>query len=309
MALTLAQIKASLEDGLLSFPITDFNENGSFNADTFADRIEWFVQHQVSSVFVAGGTGEFFSLSKAEYQQVVEIATKVVKDRVPVIAGAGKSIPDAIEFAKMAEKAGAHGLLLFPPYLTECPKDGAYEYAKAIIKSTSLPVIYYNRANGILNTKYIEKLAADCENFIGLKDGTGNIQELNDIITTVGKRLSYIGGVPTAEIIAEAYLAIGVNTYSSAAFNIVPDLANLFYRSLRSGDKETVSKITKTFYIPLVRLRERKNGYAVSLIKAGAKIIGKSGGDVRAPLVMPGKEDTAELEQIIRQANVEFGFK
>lgn len=309
MSLTLAQIKASLEDGLLSFPITDFNNKGEFNPDTFADRIEWFVQHKVSSVFVAGGTGEFFSLSKQEYEQVVNIATKVVNDRVPVISGVGKSIPDAIEYAKIAEKAGVHALLLFPPYLTECPKDGAYEYAKAIIQSTSLPVIYYNRANGVLNTQYVAKLADSCKNFIGLKDGTGNIQELNDIIKTVGKRLSYIGGVPTAEIIAEAYLAIGVNTYSSAAFNITPDLANLFYKSLRSGDTEMVTRITKSFYIPLVRLRERKNGYAVSLIKAGAKIIGKSGGDVRAPLTMPTKEDTADLEKIIRSANAEFGFK
>ncbi|XOV94189.1 MAG: 5-dehydro-4-deoxyglucarate dehydratase [Bacteroidota bacterium] len=309
MSLSLAHIKASLEDGLLSFPITDFDDAGNFNPDTFAERVEWFVQHDVSSVFVAGGTGEFFSLSKSEYEQVVNIATKVVNDRVPVIAGVGKSIPDGIEFAKIAEKAGVHGLLLFPPYLTECPKDGATEYARAIMNGTSLPVIYYNRANGILSTPYIQQLADTCENFIGLKDGTGNIQELNDIITTVGKRLSYIGGVPTAEIIAEAYLAIGVNTYSSAAFNITPDLANLFYKSLRSGDKETVSKITELFYIPLVRLRGKKNGYAVSLIKAGAKIIGKSGGDVRPPLTMPSNDEIAELKKIITTANEAFGFK
>jgi 5-dehydro-4-deoxyglucarate dehydratase len=173
---------------------------------------------------------------------------------------------------------------------------------KQLFKSTSLPVIYYNRSNKVLTMEYIKKLADACPNLIGLKDGTGNMQDLNDTIKTIGKRLSYIGGVPTAEIIAEAYLSIGVNTYSSAAFNFVPELANLFYKSLRAGDKATVAKITQQFYIPFVRLRGKKNGYAVSLIKAGAKIIGKSAGDVRAPLTMPTAAEVAALEQIILQS-------
>lgn len=295
----LSTIKSSLEDGLLSFPVTDFDQNGQFNATTYADRIDWFVGHQVSSVFVAGGTGEFFSLSAAEYEQIVNISTETVAGRVPVISSVGRSIPDAIAFAKMAEKTGIHALLLFPPYLTECPQDGVVAYAKTIMQHTDLPVIYYNRGNGVLSPENLQRLADACPNLIGLKDGTGNIQDLNDTIKTIGNRLSYIGGVPTAEIIAEAYLSIGVNTYSSAAFNFVPELANLFYKSLRTGDKATVDAITRSFYIPLVRLRSKKNGYAVSLIKAGAKLIGKSAGDVRPPLSMPTEEHIAELARII----------
>jgi 5-dehydro-4-deoxyglucarate dehydratase len=189
-----------------------------------------------------------------------------------------------------------------PPYLTECPQDGTYQYAKTIMDNTPLPVIYYNRANGVLSSEYVQKLADHCDNFIGLKDGTGNMQELNDTIKSVGNRLSYIGGVPTAEIIAEAYLSIGVNTYSSAVFNFVPELANLFYKSLRAGKKEVVANILQHFYIPFVRLRNKKKGYAVSLIKAGAKIIDRPAGDVRAPLTMPTKEEVEVLEGIIRQS-------
>ena len=303
MALSLTQIKASLEDGLLSFPITDIDENGNFKADTFSKRLEWFVEHQVSSVFVAGGTGEFFSLSESEYQKIVKVSTEAVHHKVPVISSVGRSIPEAIAFAKIAEKAGIDALLLMPPYLTECPQEGTYAYAKAIMDNTGLPVIYYNRANGILSSDYIQKLADNCPNFIGLKDGTGNMQDLNETIKSVGHRLSYIGGVPTAEIIAEAYLSIGVNTYSSAAFNFVPELANLFYKSLRAGNKEMVNLLIKTFYIPFVRLRSRKKGYAVSLIKAGAKLIDRSAGDVRAPLVMPSNEEVAELMEIITNGN------
>jgi len=302
MSLALAEIRASLEDGLLSFPITDLDKEGKFNADTYAARLDWFVTHKVSSVFVAGGTGEFFSLSENEYKKIVAVTAATVKEKIPMISSIGRSIPDAIAYAHIAEDAGMNALLLMPPYLTECPEDGTYEYAKTIMNNTNLPVIYYNRANGVLSSKYIQKLADNCNNFIALKDGTGNIQELNDTIKSVGNRLSYIGGVPTAEIIAEAYLSIGVNTYSSAVFNFVPDLANLFYSNLRAGNKENVAKILKEFFIPFVRLRSKKNGYAVSLIKAGANIIGKSAGDVRAPLTMPLQEEIVVLDQLIEHA-------
>ncbi len=302
MTLPLTELQKALQDGLLSFPVTDMDDNGQFNPDTYADRLEWFLTHNVAAVFVAGGTGEFFSLSEQEYRQIVEVTADTVKAKVPMISSVGRSIPEAIAFAKIAENAGMNALLLMPPYLTGCPQDGTYEYAKTIMDNTSLPVIYYNRANGVLSSEYIQKLADNCDNLIGLKDGTGNMQELNDTIKSVGDRLSYIGGVPTAEIVAEAYLSIGVNTYSSAVFNFMPELANLFYKSLREGNKEIVAKITKEFYIPFVRLRSKKPGYAVSLVKAGAKIIGRDAGDVRAPLTMPTPEETEVLAGIIRQA-------
>ena len=82
----------------------------------------------------------------------------------------------------------------------------------------------------------------------------------------------------------------------------MPELANKFYKALRAGDKVTVEEITQKFYIPLVRLRSKKSGYAVSLIKAGAKLIGKSAGDVRPPLTMPTEAEVEQLRQIIEQS-------
>lgn len=302
MTVSVERIRESLSDGLLSFPVTDLDANGKFNADTYRKRIEQFVEHGVSSVFVAGGTGEFFSLSLDEYREIVKVAVEVVDGRVPVIASAGRSIPEAQAFCKAAEEAGCDGILLMPPYLTECPTEGVVEYASAIINSTSLHVIYYNRANGILDASSVQSLTEQCPNLVGLKDGVGNMAALNDTIKTVGDRLVYIGGVPTAEIIAEAYLSIGVNTYSSAVYNFMPEMAMTFYRALRSGDKETVSAIIKNFFVPFCRLRDQKKGYAVSLIKSGVEIQGHPAGSVRAPLTMPTEEHRQALEAII-QAN------
>ena len=120
---------------------------------------------------------------------------------------------------------------------------------------------------------------------------------------SIVKPLVYVGGVPTAEIFAEAYLSIGVNTYSSAVFNFVPDMAVTFYRELRNGNKEVVKRITQEFFIPFIDLRDNCKGYAVSLIKEGADIIGKPAGSVRSPLVMPTPEERRKLEQLIAIAN------
>lgn len=303
MAIEKKQLRAALQDGLLSFPVTDMDREGKFNPSGYEKRLKWLISNGASSVFVAGGTGEFFSLSQEEYRQIVELAARTVEERVPVIASVGRSIPEALAFSTIAERAGIHALLLMPPYLANAPEEGILEYAKTIMDHTSLPVIYYNRANGVLSSSFLSRLADSCPNLIGLKDGTGNLAELNDTIKSLGDRLSYIGGVPTAEIIAEAYLSIGVNTYSSAVFNFVPRLAMHFYQALRAGDKETVKLLLNSFYIPFVRLRSRQNGYAVSLIKAGANIIGRQAGDVRAPLLMPSAAEVNELKTIIERGN------
>ena len=296
------KIRTALSDGLLSFPVTDMDAGGSFNETSYAERLAWFLSHGISAVFVAGGTGEFFSLSRQEYEQIVTIAVRTIDHRVPVLSSVGRSIPEAIELAKIAEAAGIDGLLLMPPYLTGCPPEGIIAYARAIIEQTKLPVVYYNRANGTLSANHIQELANACPNLIGMKDGTSNMQELNDTIKTVGERLVYLGGAPTAEIISEAYLSIGVNTYSSAVFNFVPELALHFYQALRDGDKDSVRRIIQEFFIPFVRLRNKKAGYAVSLIKAGAKLIGREAGSVRPPLMMPTEAEIQELATLINRA-------
>ncbi len=299
MKFSKAAVSRALGDGLLSFPITDFDAQGRFDGDSYRRRLAWFVSHDISAVFVAGGTGEFFNLTLEEYREIVSLAVEAVDGKLPVIASAGLSVGSGTAFAKAAEEAGADGILLMPPYLTECPQDGLVEYARQICAATPLNVIYYNRGNGVMDAASVQQLADRCANLIALKDGKGDIQGLNKIVKTVGDRLVYIGGVPTAEIFAEAYLSIGVNTYSSAVFNFVPEMAVEFYRELRKGNKDVVKQITNDFFIPFVDLRDRKAGYAVSLIKAGAEIIGRPAGAVRAPLSMPTSEECHQLEKLI----------
>src|SRR6201996_6146498 len=121
---TPQELKQIISEGLLSFPVTDFDAQGEFRADTYAERLEWLAPYGATALFAAGGTGEFFSLTQADYTNVVRTATETCKGKVPILAGAGGPTRVAIEYAKEAQRLGASGVLLMPHYLTEASQDG-----------------------------------------------------------------------------------------------------------------------------------------------------------------------------------------
>lgn len=296
------ELKSIVSEGLLSFPVTDFDVNGDFRADTYAERLEWLAPYGATALFAAGGTGEFFSLTKNDYSNVIRTATETCKGKVPILAGAGGPTRVAIEYAQEAERLGANGILLMPHYLTEASVDGIAAHAEEVCKAVpNIGVIIYNRANSKLNADMLERLAERCPNLIGFKDGVGDIENMVTIRRRLGERFSYLGGLPTAEVYAAAYKALGVPVYSSAVFNFMPKTAMDFYRAIASEDHQTVATLIDDFFLPYLKIRNRKAGYAVSIVKAGAKLVGHNAGPVRAPLTDLGESDLAELDALIRK--------
>ncbi len=186
--------------------------------------------------------------------------------------------------AQEAERLGAKGLLLLPHYLTEASQDGVAAHVEQVCKSVKIGVVIYNRNVCRLNATLLEQLAERCPNLIGYKDGLGDIELMVSIRRRLGERLTYLGGLPTAEVYAAAYKALGVPVYSSAVFNFIPKTAMAFYRAIAAEDHATVGKLIDDFFLPYLDIRNRKAGYAVSIVKAGAKIVGYDAGPVRAPL-------------------------
>ncbi|WP_404404618.1 5-dehydro-4-deoxyglucarate dehydratase [Pelagibacterium halotolerans] len=284
-------IKAVLGAGLLSFPVTHFDAEGKFNRDSYSKHVDWLSGFDAAALFAAGGTGEFFSLSPDEIPTIVAAAKDAAGD-TPIVSGCGYGTEIAVSIAKAAEKAGADGILLLPHYLIDAPQEGLYRHVLAVCQSVGIGVMVYNRDNSILQADTIQRLCDNCPNLIGFKDGSGDIGLVRQITATMGDRLTYLGGMPTAELFAEAYLAAGFTTYSSAVFNFVPDLAVAFYKALRAGETGTCEKILKDFFYPFMKLRSRNKGYAVSAIKAGVRLQGFDAGPVRAPLVdLTGEEE------------------
>lgn len=274
----------ALGAGLLSFPVTHFTPQGAFEEEKYRKHNEWLLQYNPAGIFAAGGTGEFFSLTLTEYGQVVAAAVQQVKSRVPVIAGCGYGTAIAKEFCAQAERAGANGILLLPPYLVNAPPAGLAAHVKAICSSTRLGVIVYNRDNAVLDEVTLEQLCAECPNLIGFKDGLGDIELMTRIYSRMGDRLLYVGGLPTAETFALPYLEMGVTTYSSAIFNFLPEFAQGFYAAVRRRDRKEVFRHLREFVLPYLEIRNRRKGYAVSIVKAGMRAIGQPAGPVRSPL-------------------------
>ncbi|MFL9910062.1 5-dehydro-4-deoxyglucarate dehydratase [Paraburkholderia sp. RL17-337-BIB-A] len=299
---TPQELKQIVSEGLLSFPVTDFDERGDFRADTYAERLEWLAPYGATALFAAGGTGEFFSLTQSEYSDVIRTATETCKGKVPILAGAGGPTRVAIGYAQEAERLGANGILLMPHYLTEACQEGIAAHAEQVCKSVpNIGVIIYNRANSKLNADMLERLADSCPNLIGFKDGVGEIENMVTIRRRLGDRFSYLGGLPTAEVYAAAYKALGVPVYSSAVFNFVPKTAMDFYRAIAADDHATVGKLIDEFFLPYLKIRNRRKGYAVSIVKAGATLVGHSAGPVRPPLTDLDDEEMTELDALIRK--------
>ncbi len=278
------EIKAKIGSGLLSFPITDFGADGEFDRDGYAQRLQWLSSFEAAGLFAAGGTGEFFSIGYDEYDAVIRTAVDNSHKDVPVLAGVGYGTRMAVDLARRAEAAGAAGILVLPHYLMFAEEAGVIAHMQAICNAVGIGVIYYARDNSRLSPAGLEKLAETCPNLIGYKDGIGDLQLMQRIAHRMGDRVVHVGGLPTAEVFAQPYLEMGVTTYSSAVFNFVPELALRFYRAVRQRDHATIDGLMKSFYLPLIELRDKKRGYAVSMIKAGADLIGRSAGKVRTPL-------------------------
>jgi 5-dehydro-4-deoxyglucarate dehydratase len=300
---TPAELASKISVGLLSFPVTHFGQNGDFRRDKYRQHIGWMLENGPAALFAAGGTGEFFSLTSAEHSEVVSAAVLETAGRVPVVAGCGYGTRTAIEFARAAEAAGADGLLLFPPYLVNADSAGLIAHARAVCNSTDLGVVFYNRDNAVLAESSLEQLCGLCPNLIGLKDGHGDLELMTRICTRLGNRLVYIGGLPTAETFALPYLEIGVSTYSSAIFNFLPGFAQSFYAAVRRRDHATVFEMLRDFVLPYIAIRNRRKGYAVSIVKAGLRAVGRDPGPVRAPLTDLAPGEFEELKSLIADRN------
>jgi len=301
--LTPTELAAHLGQGLLSFPVTHFAQDLSFDESAYRENIEWLGQYDAAGLFAAGGTGEFFSLTTPEVVQVVTAAVQSAPAGTPVLAPAGYGTRTAIELAQAAEAAGAAGILLFPPYLTEAGQEGLFQHVKAVCDATSLGVIIYNRANAIYDDTTVARLVEACPNLIGFKDGGGDVDQMTRIYSQIGDRLLYVGGLPTAEMFALPYLSLGLTTYSSAIFNFVPQFALDFYGAVRSNDVDHIRTALNDFVIPYCNLRNQGQGYAVSIVKAGMTAIGRTAGPVRPPITDLSDSQLAELTDLVKKVS------
>jgi 5-dehydro-4-deoxyglucarate dehydratase len=301
-ALHPAELASRLGTGLLTFPVTHFDHELQFDEQRYREHLEWQTGYDLGGIFVAGGTGEGFSLSREEVSRVVATGVAQAAGRLPVIAPATGATVVAAAQAADAEAQGADGVLLLPPYLTEGTQEGLRAHVSAVLDATRLGVIVYNRANAIYSAETMEYLADRHANLIGFKDGIGDVEAMARLYARLGDRLIYVGGLPTAETFALPLLQLGFTTYSSAICNFAPDFALDFYRAVRANDRPRVYAMLNGFVLPYLAIRDRAAGYGVSIIKAGLDAVGRHGGPVRPPLQGLTETDRHDLARLLQES-------
>lgn len=292
------RLRDGMAGGVLSFPLTSFREDGRLDLDAYREYLAGRLATAPGAVFPACGTGEFFSLDEDEYRAVVETTVEVADGRLPVVAGTGYGWAQALRFARIAEEAGADALLVLPHYLVGAPQDGLVAQLRRIAAGTRLPLIAYQRGQVAFGADALRRIA-QIPGVIGLKDGHSDLDRLQRLTLAAPEGFLFFNGAATAEIQARAYATVGVPAYSSAVHAFAPEIANAFFTALQSGDDAFVTRLLREFYVPLVELRDRVPGYAVSLVKAAARLRGLPVGPVRAPLTDPGADDLADLEKVL----------
>jgi 5-dehydro-4-deoxyglucarate dehydratase len=301
-------------DGLLFFPVTAFDTDGRFAPDAYRAHVEAQLAEGPGAIFAACGTGEFPALAPAEYELVVGTAVQAAAtaaastadgQRVPVIGGSGYGTALALEYAHAAERAGADGLLVLPPYSADGGQDGLLRHYTTLAESTSLDLILYQRDTTVFAPDTVAELA-QVPNIVGFKDGRGDLDLVTRIVSavrTAGRsEFLFFNGMPTAEMTQLAYRAVGVPLYSSAVFCFAADLALAFHAALEKGDRKTADTLIDVFFRPYVELRSSRPGYAVSLVKALTRAAGHNVGPVRAPLTEPDPAHVAEALALIGRA-------
>lgn len=293
-----ARLRREAREAVLSFPLTCFTDSGEVNIPAFREYLREQLANAPAAVFTCCGTGEFFSVDEDEYRALVTATVDEVANRVPVIAGTGYGSAQARRFAIAAEEAGADGLLLMPPYLVNAPQRGLVRHVRTIAESTRLPLILYQRNQVKFTVETFRELLT-VGNVIGLKDGHGDLDQLQRLKLTAPPEFVFFNGVATAEMQARPYRRIGIEAYSSAVHAFAPEIAVEFITALRDQDDDKADRLLREFFHPLVEIRDRQPGYAVSLIKAAARLRGRPVGPVRAPLAEPTGDDLADLEELL----------
>jgi 5-dehydro-4-deoxyglucarate dehydratase len=279
--------------GVIGFPITPFNADLSLNIPGLRKNIQRLMQYPLAALVAAGGTGEFYSLTPAEYLEVVRVIVEEVNSRIPVIAGTGFNRMLATEFARQAQGVGANAILALPPYYPNADDEGLADYYAAIGEATPLPLIIYSRDWVNPGAEWIERLAARVPTLAAWKDGQGDIRRYHQIIARLGDRLHWLGGI--GDDCVPGYYSIGIRVFTSSIATVTPKIPLLLDAAASAGDQKELDRLMREYVIPLYALRARRKGYEVTVMKQMMDFAGLAGGPVRPPLP---KLRPAEIEEV-----------
>lgn len=281
--------------------VTPF-KNKKVDEEKLAQLIEFQIKNGTSGIIPCGTTGESATLSLEEHERVIELTIKLVNKRVPVIAGTGSnSTEEAVILTKHAEKAGADASLQVSPYYNRPTQKGLYEHFKAVADAVKMPIVLYNIASrtGVnIEPETMAKLASDCRNIVGVKEASGNLEQMSRVKLLCGNKFDLISG---DDALTLPVLAVGGTGIISVVANIIPrDVADM----VAAFSKGDIAKAQALHYkmLPLIKVMFIETNPIP--VKTAMGLLGLCEPGLRLPMSTMAAENVEKL----KKALIDYGL-
>jgi 4-hydroxy-tetrahydrodipicolinate synthase len=282
--------------GSLVAIVTPFRQ-GKLDERAFGDLIEWQITNGTNGIVPCGTTGESATLTHEEHHRVVKLAVEAAGKRVPVIAGSGSNSTDeAISLTRHAKEAGADAALLITPYYNKPTQEGLYRHYKAVAEAVDLPQVLYNipgRTGVNMLPSTVARLAA-MKNIVGVKEGSGSLQQASEIVQTCGERITVLAG---DDALTLPMMAVGGKGVITVTANVMPkDMAELV-ALFQAGRLEEARRIHFRLSPLFAALFYETNPIPV---KEALGMMGKIDPELRLPLCAMGTDNRSQLARVMK---------
>jgi 4-hydroxy-tetrahydrodipicolinate synthase len=286
--------------GALTALITPFRD-GAVDEAALRDLVEWQIDSGIDGLVACGSTGESATLSHSEHDQVVKLVVEQARRRVPVIAGTGSnSTAEAIRLTAYAREIRADGALLISPYYNKPTQEGIYKHYKMIAANVDLPLIVYNIPGRTASNILPETFARLCDikQVVGIKEASGSMDQISDILRLCGDRLTILSGDDSATL---PLMAIGAKGVIATISNIMPREMHELAAAGLSGDFARARQIHFAM-LPLMRALFIETNPIP--IKQACAFMGKCANEVRMPMTPMTQGPAEKLRNAMRESGL-----
>ena len=287
-------------DGIFVPHVTPFKHGGQLDINALRECVRFWLQSGVSGLVPCGSNGEAPYLSRQERKKVIETVLDEANGKVPVIAGTGSmSTQETIAFTKDATDSGVDAALIVTPFYFRLTNREIHEHYRTVCQAVDLPIVVYNvpKFTGFsLEPASIQKLSSENQSIIGVKESSGSLGTISEIIRLLGNRLSVLAG--TADIALPTLLAGGRGAVIAVA-NVFPTLCSRLYKAFKDGQYEEASRLQNRITFANEVLVRRSN--QLSAIKEAMKLNGMPGGYPRRPALPLNGEEKKTIEALLRE--------
>lgn len=278
--------------------VTPFDRAGELDEKALRRLVDWQIEEGIDAILVAGTTGESVTLLPSEHQRLLEITLEQASGRVPVLCGTGSnSTARSVEATRLAERAGADGVLVVAPYYNKPTQEGLYQHFRTVAEATSLPVLVYNvpgRTACNLAAETTLRLAT-VPNIRGIKEASGNLAQIMTILRDRPEGFLVLSG---DDAITLPLMAAGADGVISVVANEVPGEFSRMVRAARSGNWVEA----RTLHYRLLALMEVNFIESNPIpVKAALAMMGRIQEEYRLPLVPMSEANRAKLRRVLQE--------